>query len=736
MSDIAVGGVEAQEAPDLIEFVERSESGRGLVYFAVPDAYCAACIFTIEAALRAVPGVAEARVNLSRRIVRVEFEGEDALQRVPEAIRRSGYRNHPVDAREVDGKDPAFNELVRSLVVAGFATIHVMFFSEAVWSGVDPTTRQLFYWVSALVALPATIYAGRSFFRSALAALSVGRANMDVPIAIGLIATSALSLLETIVGGEHAYYDASTMLLLFLLAGRTLDHVMRARARSAVTNLARLAPRGGYAVDERGEAHYVPLDRIRPGMQLLLRAGDRLPVDCVLLSPHAELDMALVNGEPLPAPMQQGAVLPAGATNMGYAVMAESVRPASDSFLARTTALMEAAEATRTRYRRLADRAAEFYAPAVHLLAAATFAGWLVAGGDWHQALLNAVAVLIVTCPCALALAVPIVHVVAAERLLRHGILMRDGGALERLADVRAVALDKTGTLTEGRPRLVSATASEGLLAIAARLASASSHPLSQAIAAAVSPAAESVAVVEHAGQGVEATIDGARFRLGSAPFCGATETVEGSRSTVWMSRDGQTVAAFTFDDALRADAVAATGELVASGLWVEVLSGDAASPVRRVAESVHAHHWGAGLRPEDKLRRIEALRQERGGVVMVGDGINDAAALRAADVSFAPGAAADVGRAAADFVLTRNDLAGVPFAYSVARNADKLVRQNLWFSVLYNAVVLPLAAAGMVTPLIAAVAMSSSSIIVVLNSLRLRAVQPRVAGGNGEAMP
>ncbi len=721
MTEIAVTPADAigRTAPELIEFVERGGDGVCRINFSVPDAYCAACIDTIERSLGALDGVRQARVNLTRRTVQVDFTGDGVLEQLPEAIRRSGYRNHPVDARDLEGKDPVLGELLRALAVAAFATLHVMFFSEAVWNGdPDPTTRQLFHWVSALVALPATVYAGRIFFRSAWAALSARRSNMDVPIAVGLIATCGISLFETVRGGEHAYFDASTMLLLFLLAGRTLEHVMRSQARSVVTTLARLSPRGAQVIGADGSTTYAPLERIEPGMELLLRPGDRVPVDSILLSEQAELDLALVTGEPLPVLLETGASLPAGATNLGFAARVEAVRPAGDSFLARAAALMEAAEGTRTRYRRIADRAAGWYGPVVYLAAAATFAGWAMFGG-WHAALANAVAVLIVTCPCALALAVPMVHVIAAERLLRQGIVMRDGAALERLTTVGTVAFDKTGTLTEGRPSLAGSTSSAEHFAVAARLAAASNHPLSRAIAAAQGSTGEPATVEEHPGAGVEAEIDGTQWRLGSPAFCSASGTDE--HTAVWLARDGRPVARFAFDDRLRPEAADTATSLRQLGLDLHVLSGDATGPVIRVAEAIGADCARSQLTPEDKVAAVEQLRDRYGAVVMVGDGINDAAALRAADVSFAPAAAADVGRAAADFVLTRDRLDGVPYAIRIARSADKLVRQNLALSLAYNLVVLPLAMAGLVTPLIAAVAMSSSSILVVLNALRLR---------------
>ncbi len=709
---------------DLLEFVASGADGARRLHLAVPDAYCATCIQTIEDALAGLPGVCNARVNLQRRRVQIDFNADCDPATLTDTVTRSGYRNHPIDPADVDDKDPALRELVSALVVSGFASAHTMFFSEAIWSGVEGDTRTLFYWISALVAIPAVAYAGRPFFRSALAALRVGRANMDVPIAIALIATTGISVLETRLAGQHAYFDAATMLLFFLLIGRTLDHVMRGQARNAASNLARLAPRGAQRALPDGSLVFVRLEDIAPGMTLLLKPGDRVPVDCEVSGAPGAVDMALVNGEAMPVEASAGTQLPAGALVLDRPIEVVATRPAGDSFIARTTALMEAAEQVRTRYRGIADRASDLYAPLVHIAALATFIGWWVAGAGWHTALLNAVAVLIVTCPCALALAVPIVHVVAAGRLFARGILMKDGAALERLATVRHVAFDKTGTLTTGRPMLVGQVFGTGdWLPTASAIAAASNHPLAMALAAAGGEPMPADCR-EVAGAGVEARIDGQVWRLGNARFCGALDDGGGEGSRVWLAREAEVVAAFDFGDDIRGDAAATVAQLRGQGVSTSILSGDRAGSVIRVARELGIADAAHSLAPQDKVAAVEALR-EMGPVAMVGDGINDAVALGAADVSFAPAAAADVGRAAADFVLINDRLLGVPFALWLARKADALVRQNLTLSMAYNIVVLPLAAAGMVTPLIAAVAMSSSSIIVVVNALRLRLQGP-----------
>ena len=712
-------GVETDEEA-LLALSRKLGDGTRQLEFAVPDAHCASCIRSIESALDALPQVESARVNLSRRRVRVVFDpARGAVAEIAPAIIGSGYHTHVVDPDAETEGDPVLRELVRALAVAGFAAGNIMLFSVSVWSGAEGATRDLFHWISALIALPAIAYAGRPFFRSAWRALRVARTNMDVPISIGVILAALLSLFETLQSGEHAYFDASTTLLFFLLIGRTLDHLMGERARSAVTNLARLAPRGAIRVFEDGRREYVALNDIAPGMELELRAGERVPVDATVVGGSSELDYSIVTGETRPLQVGPGSPLMAGAGNLSGTLTVRCDKPSNESFLARMAAMMEAAEGAKSSYRRIADRAAAIYAPAVHTIAITTFLGWGLVTGDWHAAVLNAVAVLIITCPCALALAVPIVHVVAAGRLFEGGVLMKDGVALERAAQVDSVAFDKTGTLTYGEPRLVkSRTDSDEAMRVAASLAARSTHPLSRALVAAL-PAAVPFAgeTTEAPGLGIEGRIGTTVWRLGNARWDGVEVAPEGEGSQVWITRDGQPMGCFEFADEPRADAAATIAALKSAGLPVRMLSGDRRGAVATVAGKVGIAAFDAGLLPEDKVAVIRGL----GKVMMVGDGINDAPALRAAHVSMAPSSAADIGRSAADFVFTGDKLAAVPFVINTAKRAAAIVRENLVLAIGYNIVAVPLAIAGQVTPLIAAVAMSGSSIVVVVNALRLR---------------
>ena len=695
--------------------------GTAQLEFAVPDAHCAACIRTIETSLTALPIVRSARVNLTRRRVRVIYDPAGKPSQFAPTIKAAGYHTYVLDPSQESDGDPVLAELIRALGVAGFAAGNIMLFSVSIWSGANDATRDLFHWISALIALPAIAYAGRIFFRSAWRSLRVGKTNMDVPISIGVILATALSLFETIHSGQHAYFDGATMLLFFLLIGRTLDHLMRERARNTITGLARLQPPGATVIGDDGSREYLKLSEIEPGMTLEIKAGERIPVDSVLLSAGVSFDYSIITGESLPHGIDTGQPVVAGAASLAGPILVRTERAATDSFLARMAAMMDAAETAKTRPRRIADRAASFYAPVVHTIAISTFLGWGLLGGDWHAALMNAVAVLIITCPCALALAVPIVHVVAAGRLFENGILMKDGAALERIAEIDSVAFDKTGTLTSGMPRLVrSSFHDDAAAAMAAAMAASSTHPLSRAIARSLDRAPFVLAeVAEVAGKGIEAHAEGAVWRLGSARWCG-TEARSGEGS-VWLTRDGAVMGSFAFEDSLRPDAAAAVAALGRLNLPVRLLSGDAPAPVLAAAQQAGIALARHSLTPEDKLTDVAA-----GKTLMVGDGINDAPALRAAHASMAPSSAADIGRNAADFVITGETLDAVPFAIGTARGAARIVVENLTIAIGYNAIAVPLAISGHVTPLIAAIAMSLSSLIVVLNAMRLRLLTTR----------
>jgi Cu2+-exporting ATPase len=711
-------------------------NGVSQVELSVPGVHCAACIRTVEHRLKDLPGIVGARVNLSTRRVAVQWRG-DNLPPIVSTLKSAGYVPHLFDAAQ-ETSDQTLSELILAVAVSGFAATNIMLLSVSVWSGAEGATRQLFHWVSALIAIPALFFAGRIYYRSAWNALRHRHMNMDVPIAVGITLAYAMSLYETAMNGEHAYFDASVSLLFFLLIGRTLDHVMRERARSAVAGLARLQPRGALVVTAHGEREYRSVSDIRPGDRILIAAGERIPVDAIIETGTSDIDASITSGESAPAPVAPLSELRAGMLNLTGPLTAVATRTVSESFLGEMTRLMEAAEGGRKGFRRVAERVSALYAPVVHLGALLTFIGWMIASGDWHKAMIVAIAVLIITCPCALGLAVPIVHVVAARRLFEAGILLKDGSALERLADVDTLALDKTGTLTLGRLRLVNLEQiADRPMSIASALAVHSRHPAAIAIASAGRSANTRFdEISERPGLGLEARMGNDTWRLGRSAW--AVEAGPAIQDGTVLSKNGVEIARFEFDDVLRPGAAEMIASARRAGMAVEMLSGDTESACRLVAARVAIDHFAWGLYPSEKVERLATLAGQGRKTLMVGDGLNDAPALAAAHVSMAPVSAAEVGRNAADVVFLGENLNAVTETLKVARRADALVRQNITIAVVYNVIAVPVAVFGHATPLIAAIAMSASSLVVVANALRLvtgKSFAPLSARGRSEAL-
>ena len=705
----------------------------------VPAIHCGACIRTIEKALGGLAGVESARANLSAKRVTIRWQANGSPPPFVDTLKQAGFEAHlfDIDSSKDDG---ALSELIRALAVAGFASSNIMLLSVSIWSGAEAETRDLFHWLSMFIALPALAYSGRIFFRSGWRALRHGRTNMDVPISLGVLLAFGMSVYETVTHGPHAYFDAAISLLFFLLIGRTLDHMMRERARQAVSSLVRLAARGAFVVQADGTQTYLPVEEIEPGMTVVLGAGERVPVDATVSKGESELDVSLVSGESVPLHATVGSKVLAGTLNLTGPLMLVATARAGSSFLAEMIRMMEAAEQGRSGYRRIADRAAALYAPVVHTAALLTFIGWIIATGDLHKAITIAIAVLIITCPCALGLAVPIVQVIAAQRLFKNGIMVKDGSSIERLAEIDAVIFDKTGTLTSAVPRLASrGDIDDAALGLAAALALHSRHPYSQALVEAAAGLVPSPVVfdevTERAGFGLQARSGAAIYRLGRPSWAlEAADMIAGDASVV-LTRNGRLIAGFCFEDTLRPDAAVATARLKQNGLRVEIVSGDREAAVARVAAALDVP-FHSGVTPGEKVARINALSAAGRKVLMVGDGLNDTPALGAAHASMAPASASDVGRCAADFVFLRQSLLAIPFAVSIAHEARRLIRQNLAFAVAYNVVAVPVAVMGHVTPLIAAIAMSVSSILVVANALRLKGREGIAASAAPESMP
>lgn len=717
--------LDAATRPDMSAFLRQSDDGRAALDLLVTGARCAGCISKIEREMARLPGVESVRLNLSTgRLALGLRDGDVDPGRIIAALDKLGYPATPYDpGAALVQRDREGRRLILALAVAGFGAMNAMMFSVPIWAGLfdqelGPATRSMMMWMSAAVGAPCAIFAGMPFFQSAWRSLRVGKANMDVPISVGVILTLGISFSETFLNGRDAYFDAAVSLLFLLLIGRWLDHVLRAKARSAAGDLLALQAPSACLLDSDGQERSVPLAEVRPGDRLRIRPGDRIPVDGVLEAGEALLDNSLLTGETAPEAVAVGQPCRAGALNTAGLLVLRAEARSEDSALAAIARLVEAGAQSRSRYVRLADRAATLYVPIVHAAALATFAGGWALGLEPREALLRAVALLIITCPCALGLAVPAVQIVASARLFRKGVLVKSGAALERLAEIDHVVFDKTGVLTEGRPELVGAD--PAVIALAAPLARASSHPLSRALARAAGDGPLAADVVETAGQGVAGLIDGRPARLGRAAFVGAP-TLRGGETELWFGFEDAAPVRLQFSDTVRADAARTIAALRSRGVTIEILSGDLTASVEATARVVGVEAWRAGLTPQEKSEAIDRLTADGRKVLMVGDGLNDAAALARAHAAIAPGTALEASQNAADLVLSGPGLAPIVDALDVARSARRRALENFGFAALYNMLAAPAAMLGFVNPFVAALAMSGSSLVVTLNALRVR---------------
>jgi Cu2+-exporting ATPase len=735
-----------QATRDFSYYVKDLGSGLSHIDLAVEGVNCAGCISKIERGLSAIPDVTLARVNLTDRRVALEWkQGTLDPARFIDRLAELGYKAYPFEkasAETTEAEQSRF--LLRCLGVAAFATMNVMMLSIPVWSGnvsdMLPEQRDFFHWLSALIALPAAAYAGQPFFRSAYRALRAGGVNMDVPIAIGVTLALGMSVVETINHAEHAYFDAAIMLLTFLLVGRYLDQNMRRKTRAVAGNLAALKAETAAKFVGADEISEVPVAAIHPGDIVLLRPGERCAVDGTVIEGRSEIDQSLVTGETLYVAAEQGTAVYAGSLNISGTLRVRVAAASEATLLSEITRLLDNALQGRSRYMRLADRASRLYAPVVHATALLTVLGWLLAGASWHNAIVTGIAVLIITCPCALGLAIPTVQTVASGAMFKSGVLLNAGDAIERLAEADHVIFDKTGTLTLPELEVVNAAdIPANIFALAGQLALSSHHPVAVAIAQASGATSPLIGVVEEPGQGVRGTIDGVEARLGRPSFCGAEQVAEDDAmadpeaSIVAFSR-GEDRYLFAVRQGLRPDARMVIAALKQRNIMLEILSGDREPAVRAAASALGISEWRAGVTPADKIARIEVLKRRGFRVLMVGDGMNDAPSLAAAHVSMSPISAAHLSQATADLVFLGKPLAPVVAAIDLSRTALHLMRQNLWLAVGYNFLAVPIAISGIVTPLIAAAAMSGSSILVMLNALRARSARGEVGAARADS--
>ncbi len=720
---------------DWSAFSETLPDGKEKLALAVEGIYCPACMTRIERGLSDLDGVAQARVNLTSHRLSVTWDPtETNPNTLLERLHSLGYGAHPFDPGQVKTAEKKEHQRVlRALAVAGFAAMNVMLLSISVWSGnesdISPETRDFFHWLSAFIALPAAAYAGQPFFSSAWKVLRKGHLNMDVPISIGVVLALMLSVLQTIQHEKEAYFESALMLLFFLLIGRWLDQMMRAKTRAFAENLTALKAETAMKLFADGVLREVPLSKIEPGDKVLVRPGERISVDGKVLDGKSQIDQSLVTGETGLVDVEVGEAVYAGTLNGENGLTISVTAAAKGTLLDEVNRLIDEAMEAKSRHRQLADRAAEWYAPVVHTASAITFVAWWAWGLGWQPSLVIAISVLIITCPCALGLAIPAVQVVASGSLFRNQVLLNRSDALERFSKVDLVVFDKTGTLTRPRAGISNPDAcSAEQLSEAIALAKASSHPLSAALASMDRTIQPMPDVTEEKGRGLSAIKDGKSLRLGSPAFCGAESQAEILRqshplaSMLAFVREGEEPVVFALEQQLRSDAKEVVESLRRQGYDLMILSGDQPLAVEAIAKELDIATFHAGITPTDKIGLIEAEKAKGRTVLMVGDGLNDAPALAAASVSISPVTAAHVSQAASDALFLGERLEPVLHALDIGHRARKIMVENLAIATLYNFIAVPFAVAGFVTPLIAALAMSGSSLIVTVNALRARA--------------
>lgn len=699
---------------------------------------CASCVWLLEKLLGKEPGIAAIRVNYGTHRARVRFNPQQTSPaRIFTSITRLGYLPHPFTAGIAQ---QAAARGQRSLLIrfgtAAFLSMQLMGFSFALYGGyfhgIDPDIRQMIQYFAAAVTTPVVFYSGWPFLVGAWRSLKNRAPSMDLLITLGVLSAYCYSMYALCTGGE-VYFDTAAMIITLILLGRLFEGTARNRSTSGIDRLLRLAPETANRI-EHAEIQLVASASLIPGDLILVRPGELIPVDCRILDGETELDESTVTGEPMPVLRKPGDPVSAGTLNLAASLKLRVERVAADSFVARMARIVEEAQNRKAPIQSLADKLATLFVPVVTLVAAGTWLFWLFSNAPHAVALLNAIAVLIVACPCALGLATPTAILVASGNAAARGILFRGGDILEMTSRIDLVAFDKTGTLTLGQPTVAEVLCApgqseEGLLRLACQVENGSNHPIAKAIMARAKAAgivaltAESVETVP--GRGLRMAGKNGEVLVGSRTFLeekgiNVPAVTSGALTEVYVSLAGSWCGVLLVQDPLREEAAPAVSRLQQMGLQTVLLSGDRLTTAAEVSAKLAIREVLADQSPADKAAWIIARQQSGQRVLMVGDGINDAPALSSADVGCAMAGGTDIALETSDLVLTRPNLGRLYEAVFIARKTMQVIRQNLFWAFAYNLVTIPLAASGNLAPVWAAVAMASSSLLVVGNSLRL----------------
>lgn len=707
---------------------------------AIDGVHCAACTWLLEKHLGARPGIVRIDVSLAERRASVRWRpAELPLSRLMAAIRSLGFQPRPwiasqrQQALRIEGRS-----LLRRMGVAGLVQMQIGMFALSLYAGafegIEAAYRDYLRWTSLLLCIPVMLYSATPFFAGAWRGLRHGSPGMDLPVALAIGLAFAASAWFTWTGGGEVYFDSVSMFAFLLLLGRYLELRARERAGLAGGGALALLPDAALRLLPDGRREQVPVSRLRPGDTVLVRPGESFPADGCVRAGDGTVDESSLSGESIPVPKHPGAPVSAGSLSVDASLQVEVRATGLQSRLGQLLALVDRASADKPPIVQLADRSAGFFVAAVLVLATLGGAWWLRHAPE--RALEIVLSVLVVSCPCALSLATPAALTAAGSRLRQRGFLITRSPALEGLARASLAVFDKTGTLTDARLQCVETVTLPGedplrCAAIAASLESGSAHPIAAAF-----PDGEILpltALREFPGSGVEGWIDGHRYRIGTPAFAAPQAITQPPSPGKWiLLGDGaaRTLAWFRLADTVRPDAGAALAGLRALGLDIALLSGDSESEVSRLATSLGIRRWRSGCSAEDKLAALAETGHPRSGTLMVGDGLNDLAVLAGAGVSVAVANAVDFTRASADCIVLSGGLSRLPEAIRVARDTQRIIRQNLAWAVLYNLGSIPFALAGLVSPWLAAAGMSLSSLLVVVNALRLRKDAPSSTPG------
>jgi Cu+-exporting ATPase len=689
---------------------------------------CAACAARIESQLNKLEGV-EASVSFATEKASVRFAPQKLdVAALIQRVRDAGYDARV--AREGEIRDHRAEHRKALADFAAAAAFTAPFLAEmgamfATGHGLVPG------WLQWLLATPVQFWSGARFYRGTWHALRGGAANMDVLVALGTSAAYFFSAAVLVFRlPEHLYFEASTIVLTLVLLGKYLEARAKAKAAQALESLIRLQPKTAW-VEREGRLVEVEAATLKPGDAFVVRPGDAIAVDGRVTEGDTEVDESMLTGESMPVTKRAGDRVFAGTVNGMRAVKCVAAGIGKETVLAGIIRLVAAAQASKPPVQKLVDKVSAVFVPAVLAVAAATLAGWWWYAGAFAQALVPAVAVLVIACPCALGLATPTALMVGVGRAARAGILIKNASALEGAEKLDCLVLDKTGTLTRGEPAVTDVLPAEGvareeLLGVAAALENRSEHPLARAVMRAASGTPAPVEdFAAHGGRGVAGKVGGAPARLGSPEFLGRERPALEGKTVLGVERGARFLGWIALADELRETTPAALARLARMGVEPVVLSGDNAAVVKRVAEGLGIRRWKAGVLPQGKADEIELLRRGGHRVGMAGDGVNDAPALAKADVSFALAGGTGAAIETADVTLMHNDLAGIADAIALSRATLSKIRQNLFFAFVYNVLGIPLAALGMLNPVIAGAAMALSSVSVVSNSLLLNRWKP-----------